>query len=47
MRTLFIGNLSAEVDQEILGERFGRYGQIDQIRVSYGRNEEDRRRGKN
>lgn len=47
MRILFVGNLPEEVDEEIINQRFAKYGRIDQIKITWGRNEDDRKKCKN
>lgn len=31
--TLFVANLSFDVDEDVLGEEFGRYGTVTQVRL--------------
>lgn len=44
---LYVGNLAATVDEEVLKQEFLRYGDIASIKVMWPRDDDQRRRGRN
>ncbi|GFH30523.1 uncharacterized protein HaLaN_29395, partial [Haematococcus lacustris] len=44
---LYIGNMAADVDEQVLLKEFGRFGAIGSVKVMWPRDEEQRRKGRN
>mmetsp|Transcript_16329 Transcript_16329/g.48953 ORF Transcript_16329/g.48953 Transcript_16329/m.48953 type:complete len:1001 (+) Transcript_16329:302-3304(+) len=44
---LYVGNLSPDVDEEVLLREFGRFGPVASVKIMWPRDEDQRRRGRN
>lgn len=42
-----MGNLSPDVDEEVLLREFGRFGPVASVKIMWPRDEDQRRRGRN
>ncbi|CDU85247.1 U2 snRNP-associated SURP motif-containing protein, putative [Plasmodium yoelii] len=46
LANLYLGNLSAEVTEEYLCQRFGKFGKVSSVKIMYPRKEEDKKKGR-
>lgn len=44
---MFTGNLSTDVDEEVLKKEFGRFGPLASVKIMWPRDDDQRRRGRN
>lgn len=43
----FAGNLSPDINEEILKKEFGRFGNLASVKIMWPRDDDQRRRGRN
>ena len=44
---MFAGNLSPDVNEEVLKKEFGRFGNLASVKIMWPRDDDQRRRGRN
>lgn len=44
---LYVGNLSPDIDENLLKKEFGRFGPIASVKIMWPRDDDQRRRGRN